>query len=124
LNSHLGYGYAMNNRIADADREYAAAVSAFKALGRADSAAAVVTLNNWARVSWVAGDTRHALELIDETIGLAVAAARPTSSPRMQQAIGLWRCWRWAATPKRSRRPTSRSSSLTRRTPWTANFAH
>src|SRR5882672_7596269 len=71
LNSHLGYGYAMNNRIADADREYAAAVSAFKALGRADSAAAVVTLNNWARVSWVAGDTRHALELIDETIGLA-----------------------------------------------------
>jgi tetratricopeptide (TPR) repeat protein len=71
LLSHLGYGYEMNNRIADADREYAAAIDAFNALGRADSAVAMVTLNNWGRVSWSAGDTKHALELIDRTIGLA-----------------------------------------------------
>lgn len=71
LHGELGFGYAMNNRLEDADREYAAALRAYRELGRADSAGAVAILNNWALVSWAAGDTKRALELIDETIALA-----------------------------------------------------
>lgn len=71
LHGELGFGYAMKNRLEDADREYAAALRAHRELGRADSAGAVAILNNWALVSWAAGDTKRALELIDETIALA-----------------------------------------------------
>ncbi|MCX8115103.1 MAG: hypothetical protein N3D71_08540, partial [Burkholderiaceae bacterium] len=71
LHGELGFGYAMNNRLEDADREYATALRTYRELGRADSAGAVAILNNWALVSWAAGDTKRALELIDETIALA-----------------------------------------------------
>jgi tetratricopeptide (TPR) repeat protein len=68
LHGDLGYGYAMNNRLEEADREYAAAVRAFQDLGQGDSTAVQVILNNWSIVHWTAGDARSALAMLDRVI--------------------------------------------------------
>jgi eukaryotic-like serine/threonine-protein kinase len=68
LHGELGYGYAMNNRLEEADREYAAAVRAFQDLGQGDSTAVQVILNNWSIVHWTAGDARSALAMLDRVI--------------------------------------------------------
>ncbi|MEO8311027.1 MAG: serine/threonine-protein kinase [Caldimonas sp.] len=71
LHAELGYGYEMNDRFEDAEREYAQAIRAYDALGQGDSASAVAILNNWSLVSFRVGDTRRALDMIERTIALA-----------------------------------------------------
>jgi eukaryotic-like serine/threonine-protein kinase len=71
LHGDLGYGYAMNNRLEEANREYAAGIRAFQEQGRGESTAAQVMYNNWAIVHWSAGDAKAALAMIDQVIALA-----------------------------------------------------
>jgi tetratricopeptide (TPR) repeat protein len=71
VHEDLGHGYALNNDIAEADRHFEAAVGIMRRLGQAESPAMVAILNNWAIVSWSAGDMKRALQTIDEVIALA-----------------------------------------------------
>jgi eukaryotic-like serine/threonine-protein kinase len=66
LHGELGFGYAMNNRLVEADREYAAAVRAYEDLGQGESTALQVIRNNWAMVHWNAGDAKSALAMLDQ----------------------------------------------------------
>ena len=71
LHAELGYGYEMNDRFEDAEREYDQAIRAYDALGQGDSASVVAILNNWSLVSFRVGDTRRALDMVERTIALA-----------------------------------------------------
>jgi len=78
LQSELGFGFAMNDRIAEADRHYEAAIKMYRDLNQGETAAVVAILNNWALVSLRAGDYRHALKQLDEVI--RIATSRGTGS--------------------------------------------
>jgi eukaryotic-like serine/threonine-protein kinase len=71
LHGELGFGYALNNRLEEADREYAAGIGAYQDLGLGETTAVQVIYNNWAIVHWSAGDAKSALAMIDKVIGLA-----------------------------------------------------
>ena len=71
LHAELGYGYEMNDRFEEAEREYALAIRAYEGLGQGDSASVVAILNNWSLVSFRVGDTRRALAMVERTIDLA-----------------------------------------------------
>ncbi|HKO66578.1 MAG TPA: protein kinase [Burkholderiaceae bacterium] len=78
LHGDLGFGFAMNDRIAEADRHYDAAIRMYRELNQGESAAVVAILNNWALVSIRAGDYRHALQQLEEVI--RIATSRGTGS--------------------------------------------
>ena len=78
LHGDLGYGFAMNDRIAEADRHYGAAIQMYRELNLGETPPVVAILNNWALVSFTAGDYRHALRQIDEVI--RIATSRGTGS--------------------------------------------
>jgi tetratricopeptide (TPR) repeat protein len=61
----------LNDEIAEADRHFEAAVGIMRGLGQGESPAMVSILNNWAIVSWLVGDVKRALQMIDEVIALA-----------------------------------------------------
>ncbi len=70
VHGELGYGYALNNRLEEADREYAAAIRGYQELGRGETTAVQLIYNNWAIVHWIAGDAKAALAMIDKVIAL------------------------------------------------------
>ena len=74
LHGDLGFGFAMNDRIAEADRHYDAAIQMYRELNLGETAPVVAILNNWALVSIRAGDYRHALRQLDEVIRIATSS--------------------------------------------------
>ncbi len=78
LHGDLGFGFAMNDRIAEADRHYDAAIQMYRELNLGETPPVVAILNNWALVSIRAGDYRHALRQLDEVI--RIATSRGTGS--------------------------------------------
>ncbi len=70
LHGDLGYGLALNDRIAEADQQYAAAVRLYREHGSSESPSIVAILNNWAVASWRAGDVARALEALDEVVAI------------------------------------------------------
>lgn len=70
LHGELGYGLALNDRIAEADAQYAQAVRLYREHGSGESPSVVTILNNWAVASWRAGDVARALQVLDDVIGI------------------------------------------------------
>lgn len=64
----LAYAYFLNGRIADADRQYAAAMQLHRDLGREESPTAVAILNNWGLCCMGAGNVRRALDIHEEVL--------------------------------------------------------
>jgi tetratricopeptide (TPR) repeat protein len=92
VHEDLGHGYALNDRIEEADRHFEAAVEIMRRLGQAESPAMVAMLNNWAIVSWRAGDMKRALQSIDDVIalaGLRAAGAAPPPFAASNRAAAL-----------------------------------
>ncbi|MGZ9057772.1 MAG: protein kinase domain-containing protein [Burkholderiaceae bacterium] len=81
LHGDLGFGFAMNDRIAEADRHYDAAIQMYRELNQGETAAVVAILNNWALVSIRAGDYRHALRQLDEVIRIATSSGTGSVPP-------------------------------------------
>jgi serine/threonine-protein kinase len=71
LHGELGYGLAMNDRIAEADEQYATAVRLYREHGSGESPSVVAILNNWAVASWRAGDVARALEALDDVTAIS-----------------------------------------------------
>jgi serine/threonine-protein kinase len=70
LHGELGYGLALNDRIAEADEQYATAVRLYREHGSGESPSVVAILNNWAVASWRAGDVARALHALDEVVAI------------------------------------------------------
>jgi serine/threonine-protein kinase len=70
LHGELGYGLALNDRIAEADEQYTAAVRLYREHGSGESPSIVAILNNWAVASWRAGDVARALQALDEVVAI------------------------------------------------------
>ncbi len=70
LHGELGYGFAMNDRIAEADEQYAEAVRLYREHGSGESPSVMAILNNWSVASWRAGDVARALQALDEVVAI------------------------------------------------------
>ncbi len=70
LHGELGYGMAMNDRIAEADDHYATAVRLYREHGSGESPSVMAILNNWSVASWRAGDVARALRALEEVIAI------------------------------------------------------
>ena len=81
LHGDLGFGFAMNDRIAEADHHYDAAIQMYRELNLGETAPVVAILNNWALVSIRAGDYGHALRQLDEVIRIATSSGTGSVPP-------------------------------------------
>jgi tetratricopeptide (TPR) repeat protein len=99
LHGELGYGLALNDRIAEADEQYAAAVRSYREHGSGESPSVVAILNNWSVASWRAGDVARALQALDEVVAINGRRGPGWEPPvyvranraRALLAVGRWR---------------------------------
>ncbi len=115
LHGELGYGFAMNDRIAEADEQYALAVRLYRDHGSGESPSVMAILNNWSVASWRAGDVARTLQVLDEVV--AINGRRGPGEIRRStcRPTARGRCSRWAGStnPRNSRctpRPSRRES--------------
>jgi len=66
----LASGLELSGRNDEAQKQFAAAMQLFTALGRESGAEAIIVLNNWGHVSLGAGDAKSALQRYDDILAL------------------------------------------------------
>jgi serine/threonine-protein kinase len=76
----IAYAYYLNGRIAEADRQYAAAMQMHRDFGREESATALAILNNWGMACMGAGDIRRAYEIHEKVRRISTRRA-PDGTP-------------------------------------------
>ena len=76
---NVAYGHYLAGHTAQADADYAQTIEQFRTLGRSDTPAMLVFLNNWGIASFAAGDIPRAHAVYDEAIAIAqrLAPDRP-----------------------------------------------
>ena len=107
LHGALGYGLALNGRLAEADRHYETALRMHRDIGHGESPAVLAILNNSAVARWIAGDARGAHELqeaLARIAGARGAAGEPPLYSLINRAVGLVALGRFAEAEPLARR--------------------
>ena len=92
LHGDLGFGLALNGRMAEADRHYETALRMHREIGHGESPAVLAILNNASVARWIAGDVRGADQLNEELARIAGARGAAGEAPLyslINRAVGL-----------------------------------